>query len=373
MSNSQDKTEKATPQKIRKAKEDGQIARSKDILSAILIIGCFFYLKTNIHNINIQIQNLIQYNFDFSYQSLNAGGNLVNHFGESIFLLIKILSPLFLFLLVLIIICGTLPGGLVFNFKNCGFKFKRINPIAGIKRMFSSNTLMELFKSILKISLLLFIGFSYLNNNFFELMSISEYPTTKAIESSVIFICTGVIYLGYGLVLIAVIDSPYQLWKFYKDLRMSKQEIKDEYKQNEGKPEIKAKVRQIQQRMARSRAEVSVPTADALIVNPEHYAVAIKYDAARADAPFVIAKGIDNLALYMKDIARKNDIEILELPPLARSIYYSTQIDQQIPSGLYLAVAQVLQYILLIKEAKSKGKRKPFSNFNFKIPKHLRK
>lgn len=369
---SQDKTEKATPKRLKKSKEDGQVARSKDMLSAALVIGCSLYLKANIMNISIQLLHISQYNSHLTRQDLEMPGMLIEHASLSLIALLQVLAPLFICLIILVLIMGSLPGGLLFNINNCGFKFKRINPASGLKRMFSSNALVELFKSILKISLLLCISLIYLNNNFSVLMKISQLPVNEAIVAAIVFTCNGFLYLGFGMLLIAAIDLPYQLWKHLKDLKMSKQEIKDEYKQSEGKPEVKAKVRQIQQRMARSRAEVTVPNADVLIVNPEHYAVALRYDPLRAEAPFVIAKGLDEVAMYMKQIASNHGVEIISAPPLARSIYHFTQVDQQIPAGLYLAVAQVLQYVMQIKVAKNQGQTKPNSQFNFKIPPHLR-
>lgn len=230
---------------------------------------------------------------------------------------------------------GALPGGVVFNLPQAGFKISRISPLKGLGKIFSSRSLVELGKSVLKVTLMLSIMWFFLQANLVKLLNTSMLPVDEAVSQGVDMISSSLLYLGLGLGIITMIDVPYQFWQHKKELKMSKQEVKDEHKQMEGRPEIKARIRQMQQQMSRSRAEVSVPNADVLLMNPTHYAVALKYDSSRAEAPFVIGKGIDDVALYMRQLAKQHGVEVVTAPPLARAVYHSTQIEQQIPRPIY--------------------------------------
>lgn len=268
-------------------------------------------------------------------------------------------------------IAGAMPGGPVLSFKNASVKYSRIDPLAGLGRMASVKSLVELIKSILKIVLLVGIMLVFLDKNLQTLLTFTQLPVDEAVSKVVDMLSLGMFFLGLGLLLISFIDVPYQYWQHHKDLRMSRQEVKDEHKQQDGKPEIKAKIRQMQQRISRSRADVTVPQADVLLVNPTHYAVALKYDLNKADAPYVLTKGTDELALHMRQVARNHGVEVIELPPLTRAIYYSTSVDQQIPAALFIAIAHVLTYVLQIKAAREGKQNQPEPLPHFYIPKNL--
>lgn len=367
----QSKTEKATPQKLKKAREQGQVPRSKDLTSSALIIGCSLLLTTTADWIAVRVAELTRSNMLFTKAQLDEPGMMTRHLAQSLLEVLNILGPLILTVALIAIIAGAMPGGPVFNFKNAGFKYSRIDPIAGLGRMASVKSLVELVKSILKIVLLVGIMLVFLQKNFQALMAISQLPIDEAVMRGIDMLSLAMLYLGLGLLLITFIDVPYQYWHHHKELRMSLQEVKDEHKQQDGKPEVKAKIRQMQQRISRSRADISVPKADVLLVNPSHYAVALKYDMNKADAPYVLAKGTDELALYMRDIAKRNDVEVLALPPLTRAIYYSTQVEQQIPSGLFVAIAHVLTYVMQLRAARQGRQAKPDPLPHFYIPKNL--
>ena len=238
--------------------------------------------------------------------------------------------------------------------------------------MASIKSLIELIKSILKIVLLISIMLIFLEKNLQTLLSYSQLPIDEAVRHGIDMLSAGMLYLGLGMLMITFIDVPYQYWDHHNKLKMTSQDVKDEHKQQEGKPEIKAKMRQLQQRIGRSRADVAIPQADVLLVNPNHYAVALKYDLEKADAPYVLTKGTDELALYMRQLAQRHDVEVIELPPLARAVYYSTQVEQQIPAALFIAIAHVLSYVLQIKAARQGTQIRPDPLPNFFIPKHLR-
>lgn len=367
-----DKTEDATPQKIRKAREDGQVARSKDLGAASLIIGCSAMLTSSADWFASKMSDIAQYNMMLNSEQLRQPDIMVHHFGTSIMLMLTLLSPLIILVIILAALSGALPGGPVFSFKNASFKYSRIDPKAGLGRMVSSKALVELVKSTLKITLLIGLMLNFLSSNLSHLLSYSQLPIDQAVTKGVDSLAEGMLALGLGLLFIALIDVPYQMWHHLKELKMSRQEIKDEHKQQEGKPEVKSKIRQLQQKMGQSRAEKTIPESDVLLVNPTHYAVAIKYNPELADAPYVMTKGTDDLALYMRQVAKKHDVEIIELPALARAIYHSTQIDQQIPSALFMAIAHVLSYVLQIRAARQGKQHHPEPLPQFFIPSHLR-
>lgn len=368
----QDKTEEATPQKLRKARKEGQVPRSKDLASAALVLGCSVMLTSNANWFATKVSGLTKYNMLLTRAELDQPDMMVRHLGTSLVEMLTILSPLFIMVALLAAIAGALPGGPIFNVGNANFKYSRIDPIAGVGRIFSAQSLVELLKSCLKIVLLISIMLVFLNGHLQSLLSYSHRPIDEAVRDGINLLSQGMLYLGVGLLVIAFIDVPYQYWHHKKQLRMSRQEVKDEHTQQEGKPEIKAKIRQLQQRMARSRADTTIPKADVLLVNPTHYAVALKYNPDLADAPYVLTKGTEELALYMRELAKKHGVEIIDIPPLTRAIYHSTQVDQQIPSALFIAIAHVLSYVMQIKASRKGLQQKPEPLPHFFIPPHLR-
>ncbi|MCL1096213.1 flagellar biosynthesis protein FlhB [Shewanella kaireitica] len=368
----QSKTEQATPQKLKKAKDEGQVPRSKDLASTALIIGCSIMLTTSADWIAAKVAKMTRTNMLLTKAQLDEPGMMTRHLAQSLLEILNILGPLFLMVALIAMVAGAMPGGPVFNFKNASFKYSRIDPIAGLGRMASVKSLVELVKSILKIVLLVGIMWFFLEKNLQTLLTFNQLPVDEAVSKVIDMLSLGMLFLGLGLLLITFIDVPYQYWHHHNELKMSLQEVKDEHKQQDGKPEIKAKIRQMQQRISRSRADISVPKADVLLVNPTHYAVALKYDIDKADAPYVLTKGTDELALHMREVAQRHDVEVIELPPLTRAIYYSTKVDQQIPAALFIAIAHVLTYVLQIKASRQGKQAKPDPLPHFFIPKNLR-
>jgi flagellar biosynthetic protein FlhB len=367
-----DKTEDATPQRIRKARDEGQVPRSKDLASAALIIGCSLMLTNSADWFAAKMSQLTRYNMLLTSEDLARDDVMLMHLGTSLVKMLELLTPLFIMVGLLAAVAGALPGGPIFNFNNANFKYSRIDPISGLGRIISINSLIELIKSVLKITLLIGIMLGFLDSNLDSLINYNQLPIDEAVTKGISMLSTGMLYLGTGLIAIALIDVPYQYWHHLNELKMSRQEIKDEHKQQEGKPEIKAKIRQLQHRMGRSRADTAIPKADVLLVNPTHYAIALKYDADLADAPYVLTKGTEELALYMRKLAKQHNVEIIEIPALARAIYHSTQVDQQIPSALFMAIAHVLSYVMQIKASRKGLQQKPDPLPQFFIPPHLR-
>ncbi|MBY5992004.1 flagellar biosynthesis protein FlhB [Ferrimonas balearica] len=370
---SADKTEKATPQQLKKARDKGQVPRSKDLATAALFIGCALMLLASADWFARGTAELLRFNFSLTREDLMEPDIMVRHVGASLVAMINLLGPLFILIALLALVAGAMPGGPLLSLKNAQFKGSRINPISGLKRMFSMKSVVELVKSILKVSLILTTLYLLLRSRLEGLLGLYRLPLDQAVREGISFLAFGVLTLGVVLLFIALIDVPWQIFDHKKQLKMTRQQVKDEHKQMEGKPEVKARIRQIQQKMARSRADAAVPKADVLLTNPSHFAVALKYDPERADAPFVIAKGTDELALHMRQLARLHGVETVEAPPLARAVYHSTQVDQMIPQALFVAVAQVLSYVLQLKAHRQGRQQRPDPLPSFHIPKHLRR
>jgi len=288
--------------------------------------------------------------------------------------MLKYLPFLFLIILLIVSILGPISlGGWLMSAEAMQPKFSRMNPLAGLKRMFSAKALVELAKALAKFLVLLGVALAVLSAVQDDLMSIAYEPVEAAILHSAKLVGWSALWLSCGLILIAAVDVPFQLWDSKQKLKMTKQEVRDEYKDSEGKPEVKSRIRQLQREMAERRMMQAVPTADVVITNPTHFAVALKYDPDKGGAPLLLAKGGDFLALKIREIAQEHRVILLESPALARAVYYSTEVDQEIPAGLYLAVAQVLAYVYQLRQYQAgKGKR-PGALPDLPIPPDLRR
>ncbi|OLF54891.1 flagellar biosynthesis protein FlhB [Pseudomonas chlororaphis] len=369
----QDKTEDPTEKRKKDSREKGEIARSKELNTlAIMMIGAAGLL---IYGAGVarDLLEIMRLNFSLPREVLlspGAMGLYLLHSGKIAILgAMPILIPL-----VLAALIGPISlGGWLFSSKTLAPKFSRMNPLNGLKRMVSPTSLIELLKAFAKFVVILFVALSVLSADIDDLLQIAHEPLERAIAHSVELVAWSTLWMACGLILIAAVDVPVQLYQSYKKLLMTKQEVRDEYKEQEGRPEVKQRIRQTQREMSQRRMMAAIPEADVVITNPTHYAVALKYDAEKGGAPVLLAKGSDFLALKIREIAVANDVLLLESPALARSIYYSTELEQEIPAGLYLAVAQVLAYVYQIRQHRAgKGKR-PDPLKDLPIPPDLRR
>lgn len=367
----QDKTEKASPQKVRKARQEGQIPRAKEFTTAVIfmIVALFFY--TQLDSIWQSISGVFTFNMSISRADLANPWQAIEHLGNSLAIIIELLLPLFLVILVATLGSSLVLGGWIFHPASVMPKLSKISPISGVKRIFSTRSLVELLKSSLKVTVIFSLLYYYLDDNLAQLLAMQSLPLKQGVVMIMRILFEGVLLMGVALLLFGLIDIPYQRWEHLKQLKMSKQELKEEYKNSEGRPEVKQRIRQIQQQFARRKIEKTVPQADVVIVNPTHYAVAIKYDPSLSDAPFVVAKGIDETALHIQRIARESQVEILSSPPLTRAIYHTTQLEQAVPSQLYIAVAHILTYVLQLRSFRKGQGEQPQPLPSFAIPKHL--
>lgn len=367
---SQEKSEKPSAQKLKKSKSEGQVARSKDVATMVSLLVTLLLLKIFAGYFFDVLSEVFALSFaDFEHQDL-AAEDLKLLLARCILLLSLFLLPLAItpFFVVLV---SLIPGGWTFASKNFMPNLGKLNPIKGIGRMFSMQNLSELLKSIVKIGVLLAVGWVLITGYLPEFISLQNTHLTNAVIKSLSLAFDLMLVLMMVFVIFSFIDIPLQQFFFLKKLRMSKQELKEEHKNQEGKPEVKAKIKQLQRQLLHRQISKTLKTADVVIVNPEHYAVAIKYDTKKAQAPYVVAKGTDETALYIKQLSAKFGLDVVEVPPLARAIYFTTQVQQQIPAPLFTAVAYVLSYVMQMRSYRQGRRKKPVLPSHLPIPAHL--
>jgi flagellar biosynthetic protein FlhB len=366
-----DKTEKASAQKLRKAREQGQVVRSRDLATAIGILASLKLFVFLLPGYLESFRGL----FRLVYAPLGAAGSMENAlsvvWGGAGMLLLKMVLPL-LGVPLAIVVASTVPGGFMISGANLTPRFDRLSPMKNLGQLASGKHWTTFATSLGKALLLGIVLTHVARSGLNAWVDLQRMPLSDALLRGAGLMFDGLMSLVAVFIVFALIDVPLQAFMFAKGQRMSKQEVKEEYKSTEGKPEVRARIRQLQQQMARRNVNKTVPTADVVVVNPEHYAVALKYDTDRAEAPYVVAKGVDEMALYIRQVAFKHDIEIVELPPLARAIYNTSQVQQQIPAQLYQAVSQVLNYVLQLNAFRSGRRQAPprFPN-EVVVPAHL--
>ena len=346
-----EKTEPATQKKLSDARKEGQVAKSKEIANAFSLLALFLLMKLYIgmmgerflgvfHSVYVQIPDYVKmYDGQLPTQSINLvfKGIMVN--------LLIIVAPVFLVGFLVAFISDLVQVKWRPTAKPLKPKFSKLNPVKGFKKIISTRSLVELLKAVLKIVLIGYVVYSYLNGKVEQIYLLYDI----SLNQSIALIGDLVINLGIRVsavyIIIGFADYVYQKYKFKDDMKMTKQEVKDEYKNAEGDPKVKSKQRQKMMEVSRRRMMQQLPEADVVITNPTHYAVAIKYDAEKYEAPMVLAKGEDYLAQKIKEIARENHIEIVENKPLARMLYANVEVGELIPPELYQAVAEVLAFV----------------------------
>ncbi|MGW8462326.1 flagellar biosynthesis protein FlhB [Pseudomonas sp. CLCA07] len=354
----QDKTEDPTEKRKKDSRDKGEIARSKELNTlAIMLAGAGALLIFG-GALAQEMMELMRMNFTLSREVILDQRNMGTFLLHSGQIALVAIQPVMITLLLASLIGPISLGGWLFAAGSMAPKFSRMNPGAGLKRMFSAKAIVELLKALAKFLIVLFVALAVLSSDIDDLMRIAHEPLEMAVVHSLQVVGWSTLWMACGLIIIAAVDVPVQLWESHKKLLMTKQEVRDEHKDQEGRPEVKQRIRQLQREMSQRRMMAAIPEADVVITNPTHYAVALKYDPDKGSAPVLLAKGSDFLALKIREIAVANDVLLLESPALARSIYYSTELEREIPGGLYLAVAQVLAYVYQIRQHRA-GKGKP--------------
>lgn len=344
-----EKTEKATPKKRQDTRKKGQVAKSQDVNTAIILFSVFLFLSFSgpyLKNIVLSIYKVVFQEFlllELTEQNLQT--IIMTLLKE----LVLFLGPIMIVAMVAAIAANYLQVGFLFSTEAIQFKLEKIDPVKGFKRIFSLRAIVELFKSILKICFIGAAAFTVIWLRLDEILVLSQ----KTIGAAIATLGSLTVQMGLAasiaLLFLAVLDYLYQKYDFEKNIRMSKQDIKDEYKNIEGDPLIKSKIKQQQREMAMRRMMQEIPEADVVITNPTHFAIALKYDETISDAPIVVAKGVDFLAQKIKKIAKENDVITVENRPLARALYYQTEIGQNVPDEFFKAIAEILAYVYRIK------------------------
>ncbi len=346
-----DKTEPATEKKLSDARKEGQVAKSREIANALGILAVFMILKVWVATMGNQLLRLFPGIYEripevvTFWQGYMPEQDIKIIFWDMIFDCIVIMAPILLIGFIVAFVSDVAQVGWKPTSKPLQPKLSKINPLSGFKKIFSANSLVELVKSIAKLSLIAYICYTYLKDKLPMLFLLYDMPLTQAIKLAAELVTDLGIRIALFYMVLAAADFAYQKFKFSKDMRMTKQEVKDEYKQSEGDPQIKGKIRQKMQEASRRRMMQNLPQADVVITNPTHYAVAIKYDLEIAEAPVVLAKGEDYMAARIKEVAKENNIEIVENKPLARMLYANVEVGEMVPPELYQAVAEVLAFV----------------------------
>ena len=348
--NDQEKTQPATPKKLSEAREKGDIPRSRELTTMLLLLGAagMFYLSSR--HFFSGLEEIFNMGFSLNRAQIFDEYLAANVLMASILSGLVALIPLMAFLAIVAVLGPLAVGGWAFNPGASGFKWNRLNPLAGLKRVFGARGLVEMLKALAKFGLILGFALTALYADFdrIRVLGLGALDSDIVLSGSIVFR----IFLVTALatLLIALIDVPFQLWEYGRKHRMSHQEIKDELKQHEGSPETRSRIRGLQQELANRRMMEAVPNADVIITNPTHYAVALRFDPQTMAAPVVLAKGADQVALRIREVGKQHRIAIVSAPPLARALHGTTKLNQEIPAGLYLAVAQVLAYVFQLDQ-----------------------
>ncbi|MEH6625203.1 MAG: flagellar biosynthesis protein FlhB [Motiliproteus sp.] len=365
----QEKSEEPTAKRLEDALKKGDIARSKELNTTVLLLTAAAGLLIFGAQIAGDLASMMKFNFQLTRQDIFDPSLMFHHLGDSVLSMLKSLSLFFLVLAAAAVIGPIALGGWNFSASAMAPKFSRLNPLEGIKRMFSLKSVVELFKGVAKFLVVASLSVIILLMQEKSLLSIGNEAIQSAMEHGLDVLSWAFLLMCSTMILIAAVDVPYQLYDHNKKLKMTMQEVKDEMKNTEGKPEVKGRMRQLQYEMSQRRMMGEVPEADVVITNPTHYSVAIKYDQNTVGAPMLVAKGADHMAIKIREIANEYKIPILAAPALARAIYFNTELEEEIPEGLYVAVAQVLAHVYQMKAATG---RVPDIDEDYPIPEELR-
>ncbi|MBS0395146.1 MAG: flagellar biosynthesis protein FlhB [Proteobacteria bacterium] len=344
-----EKTEQPTPKRLQEARDRGQVPRSRELGSAAVMIVGSGALLLGGGGLATGFGRLLQRGLSFDRDTLQDPSLMAHGLGVAAVEAITILLPFFAAVAAAAVIAPLALGGWVFSAEAMAPDFNRLNPVTGLGRVFGVGGLTELVKALLKLAVVgavaTWVGLWLAR----DATALGAMPAVPGMGRAVHLLALAMLLMSLGLVVVAAVDAPLQWWMVRRQLKMTRDEIREEYKETDGRPEVKARIRELQRKMSKRRMMQAVPTADVVVTNPTHYAVALKYDAARMKAPRVVAKGRDLVAVEIRRLADEHRVPLFEAPVLARVLYGSTEVGREIPSGLYLAVAQVLSYLYQVK------------------------
>ena len=344
-----ERTEEPSQRRLQEARERGQIPRSRELTNFATMIGGSAALVAIGGTVAAHLSQLMRRSLSIDEKSLRTTDSMATSLGDACISAVTAVLPVFGALICMVLLASVVLGGWNFSSKALTPDFSRLSPLSGIKRLFGLHGLSELAKALLKCLVVSAVCAAIVSSIFGDVLALGRMAPRAAISRGAGLLSWAFVWLCASLALVAIVDVPLQIFQFKRGLRMTRQELRDESKEMDGRPETKQRIRQMQQTLARRRMMHKVPAADVLIVNPTHFAVALKYDPKKMRAPVVLAKGVDLVAQNIRRIAEEHRVPVFESPKLARALYRSTDLNKEIPSGLYVAVAQILSYIFRVR------------------------
>ena len=366
----QDKSEEATPRKREKAREEGQAARSRELNTMTVLVAGSVAVVVFGGGMRDAFSKIIS---GIAQMAVHADGQLLPALHFATVEAVQATLPLLILVFVVALTSSGAMGGFVFSTKVLGFKASRMNPLTGLQRMFSMKALIELAKAIAKFLIVAGVALAVLQIWSNDLLRLGLKPLPEAMAEGLELVAHSFIALSCSLIVIAAVDVPIQLVEFNKQLKMTRQEVRDEMKDSEGRPEVKGRIRRLQQEIAKRRMLADIPKADVVITNPEHYSVALQYVAKSMNAPRVLAKGADLMAFRIRELATASRVPIVAAASLTRAIYHSTDIGDEVPAPLYVAIAQILAFVYQIKQYRRGAGPAPRPLGDLAIPEEYRR
>lgn len=366
-----ERTEPATSKRIERAREQGDVPRSRELSTCLMLLvgGAAVWTMGGpvITSLDRVMTGVFGFEREAAFDPAVLFANISGHLMDVVIALI----PIAFMMLMATVAAPLILGGWLFNVESLAPKFSKLNPLNGIGNMFSVNSLAELLKAVLKTTLVGIVAWMAIRSQIDAMLGLGVESIKTAASHAAHLLWISFIVMVSALILIAILDVPYQIWNYGRKLRMTREEVKQEHKESEGDPHIKGKIRAMQRAMARRRMMAEVPTADVVVTNPTHYAVALKYTEGKMGAPKVVAKGSDEIAAKIREIAKENKVPLLEAPPLARALHHNTEVGDEIPEALYTAVAEVLAYIFQLKTYGQFGGTRPNEPHDLEVPKEM--
>nr|WP_249181820.1 flagellar biosynthesis protein FlhB [Burkholderia dolosa] len=368
-----DRTEAATPRRREKAREEGQVARSRELASFALLAAGFYGAWLLAGPSGTHLQTMLRGAFSFDRATAFDTNRMLSAAGSASVEGLAALLPLLALTGLAALLAPMALGGWLLSQKTFELKFDRLNPIAGLGRIFSIQGPIQLAMSVAKTLVVGGIGGIAIWRSKDELLGLATRPLGTALADALhlVAVCCGTTVAG--MLVVAALDVPYQLWQYNKKLRMTKEEVKREHRENEGDPHVKGRIRQQQRAIARRRMMAAVPKADVVVTNPTHFAVALQYTDGEMRAPKVVAKGVNLVAARIRELAAEHNVPLLEAPPLARALYHNVELEREIPGSLYSAVAEVLAWVYQLKRFRSEGGAFPAAPVDLDVPAELDK
>ena len=366
-----EKTEEASPRRLEKAREDGDVARSRELVTLVMLGAGISGLWLTSGSLGTTFGGALQHGLQFDRKSAFDASHMMNQAGSMVLEGLLAIAPFFGMMMLAALVGPIILGGWLFSTKAIAPNFGKLNPLAGIGRMFSTQSLAELTKALAKSLLVGLVAWWVISGHVGDMVALMGEPANRALPHAIRMIVVDCAVIAATLVIVAMIDVPYQLWSHAKKLRMSREDVRQEHKESEGDPHVKANIRRMQQQIAKRRMMSEVPKADIVVTNPTHFAVALKYRDGDMRAPIVVAKGSDLVAQRIRELAKEHNVAVLEAPPLTRALFKHTRLGDEIPAGLYTAVAEVLAWVYQLKRWKDEGGDAPRTPSDLPVPSEL--